>query len=259
MKRKEATMASRDIAIACQGGGSHAAFTGGALPVLLGEFDNLARAHAGHGEAYREAGLDPGMEAPVLVAISGTSGGAISALLGWYGFMTGGAQEAGRRLDAFWDSNSATHVAEASLNHYARAASDAASLWGWDVKASPYGYPLQAIEWFNTAVWPMIADSLGPGNPWMRPDYFSLPRLLSRDVDWQLIRAYGDFASIPLEIQHRQRSELSDDLDSGSEWRVTAVRITAVVPKGGESSRPIGAQPQARPGQSAHAGGGRPQ
>ncbi|WP_323141709.1 hypothetical protein [Massilia phyllosphaerae] len=94
-------MASRDIAIACQGGGSHAAYTAGVLPVLLGEFDNLARAHAAAGQAYLESGTEGGMEAPVLVAMSGTSGGAISALLGWYGFITGGADEARRRLDAF--------------------------------------------------------------------------------------------------------------------------------------------------------------
>ncbi len=34
-------MAVRDIAIACQGGGSHAAYAAGVLPVLLGELDNL--------------------------------------------------------------------------------------------------------------------------------------------------------------------------------------------------------------------------
>lgn len=46
-------MASRDIAIACQGGGSHAAYTAGVLPVLLEEFDNLARVHAAAGQAHR--------------------------------------------------------------------------------------------------------------------------------------------------------------------------------------------------------------
>jgi predicted acylesterase/phospholipase RssA len=209
-------MATNYIAIACQGGGSHAAFTGGVLPVLLGEFDNLALAHAagwsGRAPAYHEpgtaAGTQAGTAAPVLVAISGTSGGAISALLGWYGFITGGAEEAGRRLDAFWDSNAATHWLEASLNHYARAMSDAASMFGLDVKTSPYAYPMQGLEWFNTSVWPMIAGALGADNPWMRPDYFSLPQLLCPGVDWQLVRAYGDFASIPLDVQRWVRSDL---------------------------------------------------
>jgi predicted patatin/cPLA2 family phospholipase len=35
-------MATNHIAIACQGGGSHAAYTGGVLPILLEEFDNRA-------------------------------------------------------------------------------------------------------------------------------------------------------------------------------------------------------------------------
>jgi predicted acylesterase/phospholipase RssA len=212
MTPKEAKMATRNIAIACQGGGSHAAYTAGVLPVLLGEFDNLARAHAsahaGGSPAYREAGLDPGVEAPVLAAISGTSGGAISALLGWYGFITGGADEARRRLDAFWDGNSATHTVEATLNHYGRALSDTAALFGLDVKSSPYLFPLRGMEYFNTMVWPRIASGLGPDNPWMRPDYFMLPKLLYPSVDWQLIHAYGIFASIPLEVQRWVRSDL---------------------------------------------------
>lgn len=201
-------MGTRNIAIACQGGGSHAAYTAGVLPVLLEEFDNLALARAGHGPAYREAGTESA-EAPVLVAISGTSGGAISALLAWYGFITGGAQEARRRLDSFWDGNSATHWVEASLNHYARALSDMAAMWGLDVKSSPYAWPMRGLEAFTGSVWPMIARGLGHDNPWMRPDFFGLPQLLRPAVDWQLVRAYGDFASIPLDIQRWVRSDLA--------------------------------------------------
>lgn len=105
-------MAVRDIAIACQGGGSHAAYTGGVLPVLLGSLDNVRVAREAD-DALRLPG-DP--DAPVLVGISGTSGGAISALLGWYGFITGGAQDAERRLDAFWESNSALKWTESQVN-----------------------------------------------------------------------------------------------------------------------------------------------
>jgi len=200
-------MGTRDIAIACQGGGSHAAYTAGVLPVLLEEFDNLALARAGHGPAYREAGTEAA-EAPVLVAISGTSGGAISALLGWYGFITGGAGEARRRLDNFWDSNSATRWAEASINHLARAMSDMSAMWGLDVKSSPYAWPMQGLEVFSSSIWPMIAHGLGHDNPWMRPDFFGLPQLLRPAVDWHLIRAYGEFASIPLDVQRWMRSDL---------------------------------------------------
>lgn len=197
-------MAVRDIAIACQGGGSHAAYTGGVLPVLLGEMDNLRIAREADDE-LRVAG-DPALGA--LVAISGTSGGAISALLGWYGFVTGGAQDAERRLDAFWTANSALKWSEAQLNHMARTLADLAAGWGWDIKSSPYGLPMAAMETFSGAMWPLLAGALGPDNPWMRPAFFDLPELLRPGVDWPLIGALGEFASIPLEVQRWIRSDL---------------------------------------------------
>jgi NTE family protein len=58
---------TRRVAIACQGGGSHTAFTAGALKKLLKE-----KGAEGH-EEYE------------IVALSGTSGGSICALLAWYG------------------------------------------------------------------------------------------------------------------------------------------------------------------------------
>lgn len=73
------------IALACQGGGSHTAFTAGALKTILSrgsEFD--------------------------FVGFSGASGGAICALLAWYGYLTGGAARASKLLDSFWRENSAS-------------------------------------------------------------------------------------------------------------------------------------------------------
>ena len=58
-----AVTAPKRIAIACQGGGSHTAFTAGVLKRLF-QGDALAR--------YDVVGL------------SGTSGGAVCALLAWY-------------------------------------------------------------------------------------------------------------------------------------------------------------------------------
>jgi len=197
-------MALRDIAIACQGGGSHAAYTGGVLPVLMKALDNLRVAREAD-DALRIPG-DPELE--VLVAISGTSGGAISALLGWYGFVTGGAEDAGRRLDAFWTENSALKWNEAQLNRLALALADMAGDWGWDIKSSPYGLPMAALEMFSGAMWPLVAGSLGAGNPWMRPAYFALPELLRPSVDWPLVEALGEFASIPLDIERWMRSSL---------------------------------------------------
>jgi NTE family protein len=82
----------RTVALACQGGGSHTAFTGGALQRLLAD------------ENHR------------VVALSGTSGGAVCALLAWYGLLTGGAAEAGRLLERFWEDTAATSLGDRAAN-----------------------------------------------------------------------------------------------------------------------------------------------
>ena len=70
------------VAIACQGGGSHTAFTAGVLRTLLDHWDD---------EAFE------------LVGISGTSGGAFNALATWYGLVTGDAETASDLVAAMWD------------------------------------------------------------------------------------------------------------------------------------------------------------
>ncbi len=91
-RRSAERSGTTDVAIACQGGGSHTAFTAGALQRLLQS--------GGHR----------------VVGLSGTSGGAICALLAWYGLQTGGPAEATRLLDDFWRSNSATTLLERLRN-----------------------------------------------------------------------------------------------------------------------------------------------
>jgi len=83
------------VAIACQGGGSHTAFTAGVLGRLF-EDDVLSR--------YRVVGL------------SGTSGGAICALIAWSALIGDDPTSAGRRLGEFWKNNSASSPMEQFLN-----------------------------------------------------------------------------------------------------------------------------------------------
>jgi len=69
------------IAIACQGGGSHAAFAAGALLKLL----------------------SPGWRERIeIVGLSGPSGGAMCAALTWAGLVAHGPEDAQRRLLRFW-------------------------------------------------------------------------------------------------------------------------------------------------------------
>lgn len=86
------------IAIGCQGGGSHAAFTAGVLMELL------QPRHAGRFE---------------LVALSGTSGGAVCSSLAWSGLLCrsgGGPTKAIEVLAGFWEELSARDWWDGAVN-----------------------------------------------------------------------------------------------------------------------------------------------
>ena len=86
------------VAIACQGGGSHTAFTAGVLKRLL-----------------RAEELKEGHE---VVGLSGTSGGAVCAMLAWHYLLRGDGAGAAQALDAFWRDNSATAPHEQIINYW---------------------------------------------------------------------------------------------------------------------------------------------
>jgi NTE family protein len=84
-------ISKRRIAIACQGGGSHTAFTAGALREILGEVKDKER--------YE------------VVALSGTSGGAVCAFLAWYALLKDNSEEdAVRTLRSFWEEDNAAYL-----------------------------------------------------------------------------------------------------------------------------------------------------
>jgi NTE family protein len=87
--------AGRRVAIACQGGGSHTAFTAGVLARLLSS-DELAD--------------------HTVVGLSGTSGGGICALLAWAALRAGDRRRAAALLDGFWADNSARAPVDRALN-----------------------------------------------------------------------------------------------------------------------------------------------
>jgi len=87
----------RKVAIACQGGGSHAAFTAGVLARLLAP-------------DFRER-FD-------IVALSGTSGGAMCAALAWAGLLGSGADDARERLDGFWRALEADGPVDMAMNFW---------------------------------------------------------------------------------------------------------------------------------------------
>ena len=82
------------VAIACQGGGSHTAFSAGVLQGLLGRLP----------------------EEVDVVAISGTSGGAMCAALAWDGLLRGDPQLASQKLQKFWEAIAANEPWDKIIN-----------------------------------------------------------------------------------------------------------------------------------------------
>jgi NTE family protein len=82
------------VAIACQGGGSHTAFTAGVLQGLLSHLPGDVE----------------------VVALSGTSGGAICAALAWEGLLRKDLPLAVRKLKDFWDATAARKPMDRVLN-----------------------------------------------------------------------------------------------------------------------------------------------
>lgn len=118
------------IAIACQGGGSHTAFTAGALKRIL----------KGHKKQYE------------IAALSGTSGGAICALLAWYGILKDGGENgdtAIKMLDSFWKDMSASTFGDMLMNEWVV---QSARLQDKIVmpQTSPYSYPPFGQEYMKT-------------------------------------------------------------------------------------------------------------
>jgi NTE family protein len=87
-------MQSTRIAIACQGGGSHNAFTAGVLRELFRTWPEERR----------------------LVALSGSSGGGVCATLAWIGLLQHDMELSRRLLADFWADNSASGFMDSWLN-----------------------------------------------------------------------------------------------------------------------------------------------
>jgi len=140
---------TRSVAIACQGGGSHTAFTAG---LLTGVLPHLSR------RGYR------------VIALSGSSGGAICALLAWGALVQHGR---GNNLSSelqslrdFWRASAARTPWERAWNDWVIALR-CLQLNGTvpELRTSPYAPTTEAFEDLLTRTAP-------------RPEFFDLRRLL---------------------------------------------------------------------------------
>jgi len=137
------------VAIACQGGGSHTAFTAGVLRGLLSAWP----------DEYE------------LVGISGTSGGAFNALATWYGLVTGEASTAVDRLDALWTELAADEPADRLANGWLVGATRWRNASLPAASVSPYADPVARLARERIAE---LLESL--------IDFESIPRLCTRDA-----------------------------------------------------------------------------
>jgi len=128
------------VAIACQGGGSHTAFTAGVLKRLL----------------------DPPELNVDIIGFSGTSGGALCALLGWYGSVHPG-HTAGQLLVDFWADLSARQPAHRFVNEAIQ----------WQIGMRQLG-----------ASMPDSSPYYSPGARWGKQE---LRRLLEHHIDFEAI------------------------------------------------------------------------
>jgi NTE family protein len=129
------TQMGRGIVLACQGGGSHTAFTAGVLEELLAHDDREIR------------------------ALSGTSGGAVCALLAWSGLLIGGQK--GRRvgvarLERYWDKLQTHGVMETLQNAIVINTLRGMAGFGLVPEFSPYLNVLEASREFRK----LIEDSV---------------------------------------------------------------------------------------------------
>jgi NTE family protein len=144
------------VAIACQGGGSHAAFAAGVLQRLFSD------------ELFKRFEL---------VGLSGTSGGAMCSALAWAGLLIDGPADSVRRLGAFWRDLEARNgpdiVANALGVWYTRLPVNA------DI--SPYLYPPLAEERLRALLGKHLPFDALPSDPARR----ARPTLLIGATDVQ--------------------------------------------------------------------------
>ncbi len=145
------------IAIACQGGGSHTAFTAGVLQKLLAE---------GIQDRYQIAGL------------TGTSGGAICATAAWYGLARsaeGAPEPPYQTLMDFWEANAAQSPLEKFYN---------ASIQGYLQAAEAGAIPTFPPDPYQNQ-W--IAEAAKQAFP--RPEFLDFRALIEQHIDFEELRS----------------------------------------------------------------------
>lgn len=144
------------VAIACQGGGSQTAFTAGVMKAL---FENNVQDH-----------FD-------IVSLSGTSGGAICALLVWYALKKG-ENPVWKRLLDFWYDNTAQSYPERLFND-------------WVIRSLELTSKGIVPQYSVTPYSPFAQTFLTLATQGLRSRFTNLEELLQTHVDFAEVKAWG--------------------------------------------------------------------
>jgi NTE family protein len=166
-------MDTRKIAIACQGGGIHGAFTCGVLNRILKAKEDEEN---GIGDTRSRRRFE-------IYGLSGTSAGALNAFMVWYGMMLkegqkGGYAEAREAVNNLWDTFQVRKNGEWGINLLGQQAYKLQDL-GIDIRPQ---YPPYFSDWLAWALrqWSaaenLIAPKLDLGE--VRPEFYDFASLL---------------------------------------------------------------------------------
>jgi NTE family protein len=152
MTQQHMASAPRKVALALQGGGSHGAFTWGVLDRML-----------------TETAID-------IIGVTGTSAGAINAVLLADGIVRGGPDEARQRLRQFWQT-------------VGKMAGFGSLLWPMSGEAAA-SFPLEKIPLYQ--VYNILSHQMSPYdlNPF---NYNPLRSLLTELIDFERLREQSNF------------------------------------------------------------------
>ena len=174
------------VAVGCQGGGMHVAFGVGVLTEILKNIDEQKKRKGSDDQKRLE-----------LTGLSGTSAGALCALMAWYGLApkkkggSGSEQEAIDKLNGFWDAFIAKPGAETVLNFLAYR-----TFWAEELEIPVLGINAPVFSSLNPygAIFKVVTaclPSLG-----VREQYFDLHKLLAEacpalndnSIDWEKVK-----------------------------------------------------------------------
>ena len=206
------------VAIGCQGGGMHAAFAVGVLTEILKDIRNKKPFE--------------------LVGGSGTSAGALCALMVWYGLAPkdgspGSVDEAIKGLNAFWEDFVASTGPETALNLLTYGA-----FWAEEKEIPVFGVnvPILGLNPYG-AIYKAVAASLP--NIGIRKQYFDLEDMLAKAcpdfdrIDWpklgtrlligasEVVKGFETVfdSDVNKKVRHEDKGMQSDKKDKTRYWR----------------------------------------